>query len=490
VRRSQRCLLAVAGGAVALLGLAGCSMAADGAVSTSSAAFVVPGLAALDGHSKRTAASVTSVSCPAAGDCAATGYYFHDGIGVVFVVNESHGIWGLAKRVRGSAAYRREYGGALPEAISCASPGNCSVVGNAGSQSISPEGFAVSEAHGTWGSAKLIRGVADITSVSCPKPGYCSAAGYHTGRAWIGPYMISQINGVWGRPAALPHATVLYHSAGWHPVEGLSCASPGNCAATGKYQDPRSLRWRAYVASQVHGAWRAPRTVSGLPALNAGAASDATSVSCASPGNCVAGGYYQAWGRSHEQPFVISEVNGTWQAAIRLQDLSVNNPNQPFAPGGPRFNEVTSVSCSSAGNCTAAGTAVGFASDGFVAREVNGLWATAQAIKAPITTGNNQWIIQSVLLSCSSPGTCAVAGYYGDPFYENPYVVTEVNGTWATARADPNALPFIEGKWVQFGGLSCAPHAGCVAGGLFGTGVTIPGQQDTEYTQGFLLKIR
>jgi hypothetical protein len=300
--------------------------------------------------------------------------------------------------------------------------------------------------------------------------------------------MVSEINGNWGRPAALPHAPALYYSLGWHPVAGLSCASPGNCAATGKYQNPTSLRWRAYVVSQVHGVWKAPRTVVGLPALNGGAASDATSVSCASPGNCVAGGYYGTWGRSGTQPFVISEVNGTWQAANRLQGLSFN-AHHPWAPGGPQFTEVTSVSCRSAGNCTAAGTALGFGSDGFVVRQVNGRWGTAIAVKTPTTTGKNQWIIQSVLLSCSSPGTCAVAGYYGDPFHENPYVATEERGTWGTARAEPNAPPFTEGKWVQFASLACAPHGGCVAGGSFGTGVDIPGQQDTQYTQAFLLTI-
>ncbi len=55
----------------------------------------------------------------------------------------------------------------------------------------------------------------------------------------------------------------------------------------------------------------------GLAALNTGGYADVNSVSCASAGNCAAGGYY-ADSSGHGQAFVVSETNGTWGTAIEV----------------------------------------------------------------------------------------------------------------------------------------------------------------------------
>jgi hypothetical protein len=103
------------------------------------------------------------------------------------------------------------------------------------------------------------------------------------------------------------------------------------------------------VDSEVSGTWQSAEEVPGTAALNA--YSDGTavveSVSCASAGNCVVGGSYQP-GSGSIQAFVDSEVNGTWQSAEQVPGTATLNAGDSAA--------VDSVSCGSAGNCSAVGT--------------------------------------------------------------------------------------------------------------------------------------
>jgi hypothetical protein len=59
------------------------------------------------------------------------------------------------------------------------------------------------------------------------------------------------------------------------------------------------------------GAWGKAHRVPGLMALNKGHSAGVNQVSCASPGNCTATGDYTD-AQDHPQPFVANEKNGTW----------------------------------------------------------------------------------------------------------------------------------------------------------------------------------
>jgi len=117
----------------------------------------------------------------------------------------------------------------------------------------------------------------------------------------------------------------------------VSCGSAGNCAAGGAYADG-SGHEQAFVVGERNGTWGKAIEVPGSGALNAGGTAFVESLSCASAGNCAAGG---AYGRF--QVFVASERNGRWGKAIRVPGLG----------GGAA---VYSVSCGSAGNCAVGGT--------------------------------------------------------------------------------------------------------------------------------------
>ena len=120
---------------------------------------------------------------------------------------------------------------------------------------------------------------------------------------------------VWGAAEEVP-GTAALNQGGNAEVSSVSCASAGNCSAGGSYTDS-SGNIQAFVVSQTGGTWHPAIEVPGTAALNQGGDAEITLVSCASVGNCTAGGHYLD--RSlHEQAFVDSEVHGTWGTAIEV----------------------------------------------------------------------------------------------------------------------------------------------------------------------------
>jgi hypothetical protein len=99
--------------------------------------------------------------------------------------------------------------------------------------------------------------------------------------------------------------TAALNQGGNAQLNSVSCASAGNCSAGGYYSDSSSA-FQAFVVSDVSGTWHTAIEVPGTAALNQTGAAGVSSVSCASAGNCGAGGSYQD-GSSHGQAFVVSE---------------------------------------------------------------------------------------------------------------------------------------------------------------------------------------
>ena len=155
--------------------------------------------------------------------------------------------------------------------------------------------------------------------------------------------------GSWGRAIAMPGLGPL-NKGGNADVSSVSCASPGNCSAGGYYTDGGGHQ-QGFVVSEQNGRWGKAIEVPGLGALNKGRNAQVLSVSCASPGNCAAGGYYGNRSRfqcRHGRGFVVSERNGGWGKAIEVPGLAaLNKYGQAVA---------WSVSCASAGSCAAGGS--------------------------------------------------------------------------------------------------------------------------------------
>ena len=74
-------------------------------------------------------------------------------------------------------------------------------------------------------------------------------------------------------------------------VEKISCASAGNCAAVGLYQDA-DHRDQVFAAFETGGTWQDAAPIPNLNALNEGGNADVSSLSCPEAGDCTAGGSY------------------------------------------------------------------------------------------------------------------------------------------------------------------------------------------------------
>ena len=106
-------------------------------------------------------------------------------------------------------------------------------------------------------------------------------------------------------------------------------------------------------------------------------------MSCTSPGNCTAVGFYVPSPGSSE-PIVATEVSGAWAPV-----MPVGVP-KGATPGG--FDFLSSVSCPSAGNCTAVGKYVGSTNYAIAISEAAGHWAPrrrSQRHRAPVTTSSS-----------------------------------------------------------------------------------------------------
>ena len=118
--------------------------------------------------------------------------------------------------------------------------------------------FVVAEVNGSWGMASEVPGVATLTGtemfsyfglVSCASAGNCAIGGsFLTAPGFGYVFVADERNGVWGTAQQAPGITDL-HKTAFASINSVSCASPGNCAAAGRYFDA-SLKGQAFVVDE------------------------------------------------------------------------------------------------------------------------------------------------------------------------------------------------------------------------------------------------
>ena len=229
-------------------------------------------------------------------------------------------------------------------------------------------------------------------------------------------------------------------------------------------------------------------------------------VSCASAGNCTAGGFWNAGpngapGHGQAGGFMVSEVNGRWHTLVLPSGgggsrwVSCWHAGDCVSAGTNRVNiqtngrwgktltfaalrgdEIAAVSCPSAGDCTVAGF-LGFSDDdyggynnAFVLAERDGHWGKVYDLKG-VAAG--QLNAPFSALSCASPGNCggggsAIAGF--DQFsniLNGAFVVGERNGRWGISAVPPGVAALNLGGNAGVNAVSCAAASACTAGGFY-----------------------
>jgi hypothetical protein len=374
------------------------------------------------------------MSCTAPGECTAVGFYPTNTktfAYVALIASEANGVWGNPVPLPGFAAL--DVSGAIGSlVISCSALGDCAVGGDYSGQA-PPAGqeptsaFTATEIDGTWGNAQPVDtselpGGSDSTilSISCTSPGNCAAAG----RYWIPTsgsptqaFLLTETNGTWSAAQQVPGLGSLpTASPVYANISVVSCGSDGNCTAVGEAST--RAPYIPIIVDEVDGTWG---NVQRVPGIASGISGDVSAVSCSGAGDCTAAGAYIS--NQHGVGFGVTETGGSWGTATPIPGLLAS----PAA-----------LSCAAPGDCTLASSNETFApiwtSGVSVATQSNGAWGKAAEIPGlPSASVGSGAVIDSV--SCSAPGTCSAAGFmYRDGGANIAFVANQTAGTWGSAQ--------------------------------------------------------
>jgi Bacterial Ig-like domain (group 3) len=433
-------------------------------------------------------ATINSIACPSSGNCTAVGHFndSHDDR-VAIADSEVNHTWAAAIQPFGTV---EEFFSDLDLlSVSCSSAGNCTAVGVFTYKSEWTAGLVLNETKGKWLLARYFyqsdKGV-QVSSVSCPHKtnDACAAGGYYVDASGKTQALLlyESANGNWFTLPAVPGLATL-NAGGNAAVTSVSCPSAGNCAAGGYYTDSNANR-QAFVITEKKGTFGNARTVAGT--LNTGEYAQVNGLSCASAGNCVAAGQYFRYVAPNvsTQAVEATEKNGAWSAAAEVPGTgSLNADGLAVA---------TSVSCApSSGplNCALGGRFQdkNAHAQAFVDLLKNGGWQKASAIA---TAHNLGGYAQVSTVSCPTAGNCAAGGYYltaasSSQKYE-AFLVSLEGFAWKPAEEVPGTNTLNAGMTAHVNAVSCPSVGFCAAGGFYSDGHlggTLPFTVDGAVTQ-------
>lgn len=309
----------------------------------------------------------------------------------------------------------------------------------------SPAAVPVAE----WGNAIPVP--MTITAISCPAAGDCVAAGTESEGLYEAQqgFVIEESGGKWGKPSPIPGLKKL-NVGGLAKIDSISCPSPGNCSAGGYYaispfNTPQGVTMaQAFVVTEKSGVWGTAEEVPGSGAANNKKGfAQVMSVSCAAPGECAAVGDIDPSSTAHT--FVVNETDGKWGT---LQPIS----------GTTSDDQVYSVSCAAPGECLTGGGFPDAVSSAFLAQETGGKWGSAQPVAGVGSLPGGILGSEVTAVSCPAAGACTATGRFGT---SGKFVANESGGTWTDARA----VTGLTGEYGWTGALSCAAAGDCVLAG-------------------------
>jgi hypothetical protein len=271
-----------------------------------------------------------------------------------------------------------------------------------------------------------------LNDVSCPAAGDCTAVGEFDINGATQGLVVDENDGMWdtgaevmppGTPSSDPDVS----------LRSVSCSSAGNCTAVGSYSDDNGLP-EGLLVTETNGEW-GPGIEAQLPAQATGGA-QIGSVSCAAPGDCTAVGTYYGTGFLNDDGLVLTASSGEWSAGT-----TAALPED----AGTGVTGLFSVSCWSAGNCTAVGGYVSkLGMEGVELTETDGAWATGLETKPPSNVAPNGVALpghggpngraELTSIACLAAGECSAAGgYYDTSGALEPMVDDESGGSWSQA---------------------------------------------------------
>lgn len=243
----------------------------------------------------------------------------------------------------------------------------------------------------------------------------------------------------------------------------VSCTSDSSCTGVGSFFDVNGNQ-EAFTQTENFGSWSTATPVSFASGVQNASPNDAlTAISCSDASDCTAAGKFKDQNGNY-QAFTVTENAGVWGNARPAVFASGVDNSAPL-------DIYNAISCSSVGNCTAAGSFrdSNGNSEAFTESQTGGLWG--QATPATFGSGidNATPSDQFTSISCPSDGNCVAAGDFIDA-NGNQEAMTESknSGAWQTA------VPAIFASGVDnaspedlFTSISCSSNTNCTAAGQF-----------------------
>jgi hypothetical protein len=364
--------------------------------------------------------------------------------------------------------------------IACPAAGDCVAVGSYTDSTLDAQGLIETESNGAWTASTVDLSSlpplvddsnAQLTSVSCTGVGDCVAVGSYDDANGPEGLIETEKNGTWNATkldlSSLPNVNSLPSVS----LASVSCPSLGNCATVGYYVDASGAQ-QGLLASESNGAWTASEADVSKIGGSSQPATMLVQVSCASAGNCAAVGYYGD-NAGNTLGLIATESNRHW--GIQGPDFS-QLPS--VAPWGTQVTMLRSVSCPSAGHCTAVGTYIdgtanGGSTQGMLLTENNGPWSPATEATLPgdaYTTNSGsgaQLDLNLNSVSCASPGNCTAVGSYDATASNNieALELTETGGAWGSGVAASLPAGAAGNPQASLDSVYCRSPGSCLASG-------------------------
>jgi hypothetical protein len=420
--------------------------------------------------SSLSAAGLNGVSCTSAKFCELVGVEntSPNYVGVAAVWNGS--AWTAQSAANPSGATY-----ASLDAVSCASASACEAAGDYQIVTTGNDPKAVAEAwNGTsWVLQKAVAPPGatanELNGVSCVTASFCAAVGWHDNSAGNEVNLAEIWNGTSWLITTTPNPKG-QNGAGGYDLYSVSCVSASFCQAAGTGPSgPIAALWNgtSWTVQVIPGPGVQPQEVSCATAdfcMEAGGSGDVdvwngsswsagssvpgfsnlSSISCVSASFCEVVGYDPSAGNA-----------AAWNGTSWVDQ----------ATPGPASNSFNAVSCNAAGSCEAVGQALGTNDEPVPLAEVwNGSAWTIQSTPDPANSQSGS--LASV--SCTSAGSCTAVGQYASgtpPNFGQPQTLAEVwDGTAWSIPATPDPSSTAQNI---LSGVSCGASDACTAVGLY-----------------------
>ncbi len=342
--------------------------------------------------------------------------------------------------------------------LACPAPGVCEAAGSYTGVGRAVDGVVLNERAGRWVAPSVLRAPLDaganpgttVASLACPAPGRCVVGGSYTDAAGdVRAFVANQSGDAWPRALAVGLPANALGPGQVASVRSVACGAPGACVAVGTYlDDARIPRTRAFVALETGGRWAPAQAVSLPTPANLDPFAGLSQVACADATHCVAvGSYIDA--NDVTQGLAVTLDAGTLTSSV------VAPPTDASTYAGTTLAE---VACVADGECTAVGTYISHsgAVEPLVDSSSSPVWPQASALALPAGARRDPKVLLYGYqgISCAGPGACATGGQYvaANGLYQG-FLATESHGAWHRATRMP----------VPAGSTSGGPNGGVVA---------------------------